>query len=357
VTPGCNIVVDALAARTGGTAYAAVEVARALARDPGAGEVTVVTRRGSIVATELRAGERPRDLQLLELGTGGRSELVGRLLWEARTLPRMLRQRRAGLLTWSGMLPRRVDSKVVSILANPVMFEKRRQSDRLRRWAVRRTTRNTDHVLVPTAAMVPPVEQLTGVRPEVVAWGINHERFTPAEAPGDEVVCVADFYEHKRHELLLQAWAALEAPRPVLRLVGDPRVNPTRVAEFEARIEAMSALGVVVIESIPQERMPQVYRRARTFVLASELETFCMPLLEAQACGVPALVRDLPVLRETGGPGTTYVDSDSVARWTEALSRLLSDDAAHRSAREAGLRHASQYSWERAAAAIAERLA
>lgn len=90
--------------------------------------------------------------------------------------------------------------------------------------------------------------------------------------------------------------------------------------------------------------------------MASEHESFCLPLLEAQACGVPAVVRDLPALRETGGAGTIFIAGDAPAHWAEAIHRLVSQEAAHRAAAAAGVAHADAFSWERTAAGLASRL-
>jgi glycosyltransferase involved in cell wall biosynthesis len=46
---------------------------------------------------------------------------------------------------------------------------------------------------------------------------------------------------------------------------------------------------------------------------------------------------DLPVLRETGGPSSTYVTGDRGEDWAAALSAVLTDDARHSAARAGGL--------------------
>jgi len=81
-----------------------------------------------------------------------------------------------------------------------------------------------------------------------------------------------------------------------------------------------------------------------------------MPLLEAQACGVPAVVRDLPALRETGGLGTAYVHGDDPRAWARAIGRLIDDDRLHAARRNLAVTHAASYSWERTTAAIRDRL-
>src|ERR671934_102961 len=59
----------------------------------------------------------------------------------------------------------------------------------------------------------------------VLPWGVDHSVFSPAASPGDEILCVADFKAYKRHDLIVEAWLRLRAPRPALRFVGNPDVD------------------------------------------------------------------------------------------------------------------------------------
>jgi glycosyltransferase involved in cell wall biosynthesis len=349
------VVIDALAARFGGTAYAAIEVAQRLADEAGDDEIVVVTREGSLIAEGVEA--RP-GLRLVLLGDARRFELARRVLWEAHGLPKLVRRERASsVLSWSGMLPRAVGVPVVCYLANPLMFERRDAANRLRRWAARRTLRQASHVLVPTRATAVSAAEALGRPPEVVPFGVDRARLRPASEPGSDVLCVADFYPHKRQDMVLAAWAALPAPRPRLRLIGNPQVDRQWYETVRRQAERLSGLGEISFESgLSFEGIAEAYRGARAFALATHEESFCLPLLETQACGVPAVVRDLPVLREVGGSGTTYVEGDDPDVWAEALGRLLVDDTAHATARAAGTEHARRFSWDRTADAVRSRL-
>jgi glycosyltransferase involved in cell wall biosynthesis len=348
------IIVDALAARTGGTAQAAVEVAHRLAEEP-VDEIIVVARQGSVVASRIhqRSG-----LRLVELPWARPVELARRLVWQAIVLPKLTRREgAASVLTWSGMLPRDVDGRVVCYLGNSLMFVRGGATNAVRRWAVRRTVRRGADVLVPSRAMAELVEKLLGRRPEVVPLGVDHSRFQPATEPGTELLCVADFYRHKRHDLLLEAWTVLPSPRPRLRLIGDPRVDRSWYRELVARAARHHDLGEIIFEfDLSRDRLAEAYRAARVFAVASQQESFCLPLLEAQACGVPAVARDSPVLRETGGEGTAYVAGDDPGAWAEAIQRLFADDVGYSAARAAGLEHAQRFSWDKTAAAVRARL-
>ena len=332
-----------------------MQVARRLGTESDVLQVTVVTRAGSIVEQGLR--DQP-EVKLLALNAADHAELVRRLAWEAFALPRLVRRHRAPVvLTWSGMLPRHLPAPVTCYLANPLMFARGGAANTLRRTALARTTAAASHVVAPSAAMASVAAGELGRAVEVVPLGVDHERFSPGDQPGRELLCVADFYPHKRHDIVLDAWARLPEPRPLLRLIGDPRVDLQNYRAIAALAREYRRLGPIEFGSeLPLSQLVKTYRSARILVLVSEHESFAMPLLEAQACGVPAVVRDLPALRETGGDGAAYVRGNAAEDWAAQLSRLIDDESAHRLARERALDHARAFSWERTAREMRERL-
>jgi glycosyltransferase involved in cell wall biosynthesis len=343
---GAMLVVDALAARFGGTAYALIQLVATLAERDDVGQVQVVTQPGSLVARGFRPHPKVR---LLTPRPWPGAELAWRAAWEAVMLPQFASRVGAdALVTTSGMLSRLPACPVISLLSNSVPFVDRWTSGNwVRRCAIARTSRRARAVYVPTHHM----GELVGFSPnvKVVPWGVDHTIFHPGARSGDGILYVSDFYPHKRHDLVLAAWRLLSPPRPTLRFIGNPDVAPGRFKEVR---ETATNEGVEVNGWMSQEALAEAYRQARVLVLASERESFSMPVAEALACGVPAIVRDLPSLRETGGPGIVAVGGDDPDTWTEAIHRTVHDDALHRSLREAGLAHAARFSWEEMAAKL-----
>jgi len=99
-----------------------------------------------------------------------------------------------------------------------------------------------------------------------------------------------------------------------------------------------------------------MYRRARVFVIPSEHESFCMPLAESMACGVPAVARGIRSLRETGGQGATYLETDDPDQWAAVVRRIIEDDGEHTRAREQATRSATRFTWEAFTAHLVARL-
>lgn len=340
------IAFDALPARYGGTAYAVVQIVRALADRPEVERVVVITRPDSIVA---RGVEGVTGATMVLVATSDRFELAQRVAWQAARLNAVLERHGVDVLfSASTILPVRPPAALYGLQANPVPYEEPwRIGSVVRRSAIHRTSRWACTTYVPSAH----VQRLMhGVpRTRVLPFGVDHLRFSPAAQPGNELLCVADFYRHKHHEVILDAYTLLPEPRPVLRLIGNPQVDPSTYDAVSRRAAGID--GVRIEGRVKLARLVEAYRTARLFLLASDRESFSMPLIEALACGTPAVVRDHPSLRETGGAGARYVQG-GVEAWVREIRLLLDDDDLHGQLRDAAGRQARRYSWEAFAAAV-----
>jgi glycosyltransferase involved in cell wall biosynthesis len=105
-------------------------------------------------------------------------------------------------------------------------------------------------------------------------------------------------------------------------------------------------------DRLAPERMPFAYRASDVFVGASRVEEgFGLPSLEALACGVPALLSDVPGQHEIGGDAAWYFRDGDPESLAAALPALLPPEARGR-AREAGPAAAARFGTAR----VAERL-
>jgi glycosyltransferase involved in cell wall biosynthesis len=339
------LVLDAFAARFGGTASFAVQLTRALLDRDDVSRLVVLAESDSVVMRELRAAPR---LELMRLAVPGPARLAWRAAWEAARLPGVLEASGAdALLTFSGMVPRHPRCRVISLVSNPGPYKPPWTFwNRVRRHLIARTTRRAHELYVPSHTFA---EMMHEPGAKIVPHGVDRELFRPAAEPGSEVLAVGDFHAHKRYDLIVAAWKRLPEPRPPLRLIGNPDVDP---AHFETLRRLASDPLISIGGPIPLEELAGAYQRARVLVVASGHETFSMPITEAMASGVPVVARDHPVLRETGGDAAVYVEGDDPGAWSAAIERLLGDDAAHAELRSAGLSRSERFSWAAAAEAV-----
>lgn len=79
-----------------------------------------------------------------------------------------------------------------------------------------------------------------------------------------------------------------------------------------------------MIPAVPHREIPERYRAADVFAIATHYEGFCIPVLEAMATGLPIVASDVPSIREILGDAGLLVPTRADA-FRDAISRLLSD--------------------------------
>ncbi|HEX2085575.1 MAG TPA: glycosyltransferase family 4 protein [Solirubrobacteraceae bacterium] len=164
--------------------------------------------------------------------------------------------------------------------------------------------------VVLSAAAARAFERWLGVTPQVIHPGVDLGAFTPGGERAERftVVCPAALdAPHKRAGLLLDAFARVRRERPGARLVLDRRAGVT-------------AEGVELRDLDDHAALVAAYREAHVCALASEGEAFGLVLVEALACGTPAVASD-----DGAGPevtATTFAGGDA-----RDLARAILDAA------------------------------
>jgi glycosyltransferase involved in cell wall biosynthesis len=86
--------------------------------------------------------------------------------------------------------------------------------------------------------------------------------------------------------------------------------------------------SVVQMGYVDDEAMRVLLSGAAALVYPTRYEGFGLPPVEAWACGTPALVSDLPVLRESTQGRAVYVAAGDVSAWAEAMLAALRGEVA-----------------------------
>ena len=173
-------------------------------------------------------------------------------------------------------------------------------------------------------------------------------------APGAYLLYAAGISPHKNVETLLDAFAALEQPPPLV-LVGALEDEPylsaaSAVRERIARLPA--GYRAVLTGFVSDDALARLYSGATVVVCPSLAEGFGLPPVEAAACGAPLVLSDLPAHRETLGAAALYFPPKDVAALTQQLRQVLADDELRASLATRGRESVARLSWD----ASAERL-
>ena len=157
--------------------------------------------------------------------------------------------------------------------------------------------------------------------------GVNVEKFTPTPLPEEPCfLCISRLIRDKGVTEYLEAARKLRRRRPEVRcvLVGPFDTNPSAIRpdQLQAYIDDGS------VEYAGEQRDVQPFLRACTaYVLPSYREGTPKTVLEAMACGRPAITTDAPGCRETVTDGVNgYLvpvkDGDAIV---EAMEKLLDE--------------------------------
>lgn len=100
---------------------------------------------------------------------------------------------------------------------------------------------------------------------------------------------------------------------------------------------------------INDETLQQMYQNALLSVYPSLYEGFGLPPLESMTFGCPAIVSDIPALREVSEDAALYVDPYDTKDITQKINLLLESKDLRQTLQRKGLKQIQKYSWEKSA--------
>ena len=281
--------------------------------------------------------------------------------WEQFALPGAIRSQRPDVFFAPGYTaPLTVASPLVltihdvSFFAHPEWFSFREGHRRrlLTTWSARRARK----VITDTQFSKDEISRHIGIPTErlrVIPLGIDRRA---ADRPGERspvVLYVGSIFERRRVDRLIESFGAVVARVPDARLeiVGENRTRHPRLDLEALRRRSTAADRITIRSYVDDATLAQLYRDAAVFAFLSEYEGFGLTPLEALVEGVPPVVLDTAVARETCGGAARYVGYDAGNdQIADAIVELLTDSGA----RAGVLRHADEvlarYDWHRAAA-------
>ena len=163
------------------------------------------------------------------------------------------------------------------------------------------------------------------------------------------VLCVGRLSPHKRHDLVLRAFARFQrrhAPGATLLCVGFALDRPY-LHRLERVAAEEGAQGVSFVQQLPQAELNRAYREADVVLSLSEHEGFCVPLLEAFHFGVPVVARRAGGMPGVGGDAVLWLeDGDGVEVAAEALQIAVTDQALRSELAARGARRLERFSLE-----------
>lgn len=111
---------------------------------------------------------------------------------------------------------------------------------------------------------------------------------------------------------------------------------------------------VTFIHSASAPELLAAYRDSSVLVSPSSYEGFGLPVVEAMKCGTPVICTTGGAQPEIAGDAALVIPPADVTALTEAMRKVLTDDACRRELVSAGLSRAREFDWDKTAARTLE---
>jgi glycosyltransferase involved in cell wall biosynthesis len=146
----------------------------------------------------------------------------------------------------------------------------------------------------------------------------------------------AQFWTHKNHLRLIEAFRDVSAEVPDLKLV----LTGKKRDQYEAVKNAVDAFGlnerVCHLGYVVQNDLQAIYRLATALVMPSLFESVSIPIYEAFGIGTPVAASGILAIPEQVGDAGLLFDPISVASIKDAILRIVKDPEAARLLGERG---------------------
>ncbi len=103
---------------------------------------------------------------------------------------------------------------------------------------------------------------------------------------------------------------------------------------------------------VHEKEIACLYNLADMYVYPSLYEGFGLPVLEAQACGVPVIASNVTSIPEVGGDSICYVDPENIQSIAGGILKVSLDRQYRESLIQKGFENISHYSWDKGARAL-----
>ncbi|MBN1865306.1 MAG: glycosyltransferase family 4 protein [Victivallales bacterium] len=232
-----------------------------------------------------------------------------------------------------------------------------------------RTVRKTDHFITVSEANKRELNELWGVpleRITAIPLGVGEEfreykdiaehEFQTRRQYGlgekDFLLFVGALEPHKNIHGIIRAYSLLEPAlkkKYNLALVGAHTKYTPEYEEMARKLGVADNLAFVDYIQPGSSDLAYIYNLTHLLVFPTFYEGWASPPLEAMKCGTPALVSDIPSLRESTGGIASYCNPESTENIATKITEILQNKVLYDKLKQDGLTTSAQYTWEKCA--------
>lgn len=165
---------------------------------------------------------------------------------------------------------------------------------------------------------------------------------------------VGSFFKRRNIPLLIHAFRKVLQAHPdyLLVLIGSDTEQGEEIKNLARTTDLFGK--VLCIRFIEEEDLTAFYQAAYGFVYPSSYEGFGLPVVEAMACGIPAIILDAQAMVELYGGASLVVEQCTEDELAQAMTALIENANKREDLIQKGLIRAGEFSWQKAASSVME---
>ncbi|MHB8232051.1 MAG: glycosyltransferase family 4 protein [bacterium] len=191
-----------------------------------------------------------------------------------------------------------------------------------------------------------------------VVHGCVSRKFKPtfASYPDKYILAVSPLTYYKNFIGIIEAFGKIITKKIKLCIVGgfNKRIFGKKSSAILQKISANT--NIKLLENVNDNELIKLYSNAECFIYPSFYEGFGLPPLEAQSCGCPVLVSNIPVFKEVYGDSVLYCDPDDSNDIANKIDMILNDKYLAKSIIQKAFINTQNYSCEKSAIQLVDIL-
>lgn len=222
-----------------------------------------------------------------------------------------------------------------------------------RNWSISLAVRFADKLIAvsrDTKTDIIKTYKIISKKIKIIYEGIDIKRFKNNQSVSkytNYILFVGTVQPRKNLVRLIEAFSNLQDKKITLLIAGKLGWL------YEDIIEAPCRFGVedrvVFLGRVSDSKLVSLYKEARLFILPSITEGFGLPILEAQAAGIPVVCSRRGALPEVAGNGAFFVNPLSVDNIKRGLEKILRDKGLREELVRNGFENVKKFSWQKTA--------
>lgn len=153
---------------------------------------------------------------------------------------------------------------------------------------------------------------------------VNIDLFQPGslQFQGLQFIHISGMDENKNARLIIEAFGMLQEKYPDVKLV---MIGATKNSDPLIMQKASAFQNIEIFPEMPQPELVKYIQQSLALILFSGYETFGCVVIEANACGVPVIVSDIPVFHETVKEGVNgcFAAQGNAASLAERMEYII----------------------------------